>query len=241
MSDSSTSSTVDSDEATIENLRWYATVQESASLLNQGGSPVLEKCTRGPLRPQGQAGDDQDSTNESAKQERKRFPPQSDFSRSTAAVYSFQNGQHSGEASLQELVEGLDSGDVSKECRVFSVAENEWVSLKSVLDQEELAESETISSEINQTACKRQKKAPRLVSQWGNGEVYKIPTPEPLQSTAAVNGISKKRSKHTCPPGKLMRPITKAIMQWSMIEEGDKLLLGLSGGKDSISLLQYVP
>ena len=29
----------------------------------------------------------------------------------------------------------------------------------------------------------------------------------------------------------------KAMIQWDMIHEGDRLLLGLSGGKDSLSLL----
>jgi len=39
------------------------------------------------------------------------------------------------------------------------------------------------------------------------------------------------------PPAKMMRLITQAILQWNMIEDGDNLLLGLSGGKDSLSLL----
>ncbi len=34
-----------------------------------------------------------------------------------------------------------------------------------------------------------------------------------------------------------MRYITQAVFQWNMLEEGDRLLLGLSGGKDSLSLL----
>ena len=29
----------------------------------------------------------------------------------------------------------------------------------------------------------------------------------------------------------------QAMIQWDMIQEGDRLLLGLSGGKDSLSLL----
>jgi len=39
------------------------------------------------------------------------------------------------------------------------------------------------------------------------------------------------------PPQKLVRLITKAIIEWKMIEPGDRLLLGLSGGKDSLTLL----
>jgi len=38
-------------------------------------------------------------------------------------------------------------------------------------------------------------------------------------------------------PKNLMRPIGKAITEFNMIEEGDRVLLGLSGGKDSLTLL----
>jgi selenocysteine lyase/cysteine desulfurase/tRNA(Ile)-lysidine synthase TilS/MesJ len=46
-----------------------------------------------------------------------------------------------------------------------------------------------------------------------------------------------KHQRHIKPPAKLQRMVTKALVQWNMIEEGDKLLLGLSGGKDSMTLL----
>ncbi len=39
------------------------------------------------------------------------------------------------------------------------------------------------------------------------------------------------------PPAKMMHLVTHAVLQWNMIEDGDRLLLGLSGGKDSLSLL----
>lgn len=38
-------------------------------------------------------------------------------------------------------------------------------------------------------------------------------------------------------PKTLMRPIGQAITEFKMIEEGDRVLLGLSGGKDSLTLL----
>lgn len=38
-------------------------------------------------------------------------------------------------------------------------------------------------------------------------------------------------------PKNLMRPIGKAVTEFNMIEEGDRILLGLSGGKDSLTLL----
>jgi tRNA 2-thiocytidine biosynthesis protein TtcA len=52
----------------------------------------------------------------------------------------------------------------------------------------------------------------------------------------------------TMPPKSLLRPVGRAIADYRMIEEGDRILLGLSGGKDSLSLLhilhhlqQYAP
>ncbi|RHY14008.1 hypothetical protein DYB25_001414 [Aphanomyces astaci] len=42
------------------------------------------------------------------------------------------------------------------------------------------------------------------------------------------------------PPKKLMRLVGQAMMQWQMIEDGDRLLLGVSGGKDSLSLLHIL-
>lgn len=52
----------------------------------------------------------------------------------------------------------------------------------------------------------------------------------------------------TKPPKSLMRQVGRAIADFDMIHDGDRILLGLSGGKDSLSLLhilnhlrQYAP
>lgn len=42
---------------------------------------------------------------------------------------------------------------------------------------------------------------------------------------------------YVSPPQSLRRPTGKAIADYQMIQEGDRILLGLSGGKDSLSLL----
>lgn len=42
------------------------------------------------------------------------------------------------------------------------------------------------------------------------------------------------------PPKSLLRPVGKAIVEFDMIREGDRILLGVSGGKDSLSLLQIL-
>ena len=39
------------------------------------------------------------------------------------------------------------------------------------------------------------------------------------------------------PPKSLLRKVGRAIADYTMIREGDRILLGVSGGKDSLSLL----
>ena len=72
-----------------------------------------------------------------------------------------------------------------------------------------------------------------------------IPSPEilitgsvPIQAQNV--GISLPPStlhKVLTPPKKIMKLVGQAIKDFSMIQEGDRLLLGLSGGKDSLTLL----
>lgn len=42
------------------------------------------------------------------------------------------------------------------------------------------------------------------------------------------------------PPKALLKPVGRAIVQHEMINEGDRVLLGLSGGKDSLALLMIL-
>ncbi len=42
------------------------------------------------------------------------------------------------------------------------------------------------------------------------------------------------------PPKALLRPVGRAIVEFDMIRDGDRILLGVSGGKDSLSLLHLL-
>ena len=46
--------------------------------------------------------------------------------------------------------------------------------------------------------------------------------------------------KHALPPKKIMKLVGQAVKEWAMIQDGDRLLLGLSGGKDSLALLHVL-
>lgn len=47
-------------------------------------------------------------------------------------------------------------------------------------------------------------------------------------------------SQRACPPRSLLRAVGRAIADYAMIRPGDRVLLGLSGGKDSLGLLHVL-
>lgn len=91
-----------------------------------------------------------------------------------------------------------------------------------------------------------EKKPARYSTEWGKGHFHPV---QPVSVVANGCGPSSncigppvrtKKVAHVKPPSKLMRVVTQAMLQWDMLEEGDRLLLGLSGGKDSLSLLHVL-
>ena len=71
-----------------------------------------------------------------------------------------------------------------------------------------------------------------------------MPLPPPpadaAPSAMPASAASASAPRRVAPPRQLMRQVSQAIAEWDMIREGDRLLLGLSGGKDSLSLLHVL-
>jgi hypothetical protein len=74
----------------------------------------------------------------------------------------------------------------------------------------------------------------------GPGRTYLPVGPAPTVTTGPDGTKAKAKSAVHLPPKKIMKGVGQAIKDWSMIEEGDRLLLGLSGGKDSLALLHIL-
>ncbi|KAI9914156.1 hypothetical protein PsorP6_006312 [Peronosclerospora sorghi] len=77
--------------------------------------------------------------------------------------------------------------------------------------------------------------------------VRKVLTASRDTTTATVEEITRVITHKTSstklfptPPKKLLRSVGQAMIQWDMIQEDDRLLLGVSGGKDSLSLLHVL-
>ncbi len=182
----------------------------------------------------------------------------------------FRDGEHNGEATLDEIIEGHDDGELSDRCLIYDQANDSWVAIGTFVDRDNLASAEkeeqplvsdslgedetnTFSQVVQsfeidqmedfQPVSKNDRKKPkRDISAWGKGQVQPLTTrTEEKESTGKdVSSSRRKKSKHTKPPAKLMRLCTQAMIQWDMLEDGDRLLLGLSGGKDSMSLLHVL-
>ena len=183
----------------------------------------------------------------------------------------FRDGEHSGEATLDEIIEGRDDGELSDYCQIFDPTTDSWQMIASFVEKDNFndikddpIESEyPISEEANplefishdipsiemepdedfQPVNKNDRKKPkRDISAWGKGQVQSLTTKvegnENDENDITVS--RRKKSRHIKPPPKLMRLCTQAMIQWDMLEDGDRLMLGLSGGKDSMSLLHVL-
>ena len=169
-------------------------------------------------------------------------------------VVTFRDGDHSGEATLKEISDGIDDGELSDLCEVFDNISGHWSSFRSFMQTVDKTKAVSPAHIMHKEFARStgsiptgegQKKAPRTSSTWGCAMPSHVAN-KPVNGSSATgvrsnearraSGAKTKRFRHEKPPPKIMRLATQAIMQWDMIKEGDRLLLGLSGGKDSLSL-----
>jgi len=176
----------------------------------------------------------------------------------STSILFFRDGEHTGEATFGEIEAGVDDGELSEHCQIFDQQAAEWVSFEKLSLDVKKAKSEDVKMETERsvpvetcvTETKPEKKAYRDSSTWGQANVVdaakmakssgqSMPMDVDNNSAPQQQRSVKKNKKfrHIQPPAKIMRLATQAIIQWEMIKEGDRLLLGLSGGKDSLSLL----
>lgn len=263
-------------------LRWYVYPKEVAAFVQQGldvvpGTESRNQLT-GALRPIAWYGEETSPVEEKS-----------------ISLYRFREGEHTGEAPLDEIQDGYSDGELSDSCQIYATESDSWVLISTFLK----SQSHTITTpnsskeEINQTEEERlsldqdavtdtsstkgailassneiaeeektdvltsqdvsavidipvvekheRKKPSRDSSTWGQGvKVALQPTSALSDKIDSTGSRKREKSKHIKPPAKLMRLVTQAMIQWDMIEDGDRLLLGLSGGKDSMSLLHIL-
>lgn len=247
------------DEVELEDLRWYVYPKECAEALisESGFVETVEFPLEGALDPR--------KEDDGSLHERKRSnDDMNSMTTPIAAVpgstnlFSFRDGEHMGEAPLEEIEEGVEGGELSERCEIFDVGIGEWVQFSNFVRKpkkvkKNAMKSNTVAKAERPGEVKERsgwKKASRDSDQWGRGSIViqpadsiqQEPGVQPVDNAEPVKQDKEKKQgnkkfKHTKPPAKMMRLITQALIQWEMIEEGDRLLLGLSGGKDSLSLL----
>lgn len=69
------------------------------------------------------------------------------------------------------------------------------------------------------------------------GAAAAAPAASALAARSGSSGPPGAKGKLPVPPKKLMRLVGQAIRDWRMVADGDRLVVGLSGGKDSLTLL----
>jgi len=285
---------------TLEDLRWYVYQQECVDALRDGLEEVPftnnKNIMLGCVLREGY--DDKEIVDMEVETGKLIVEESKASSSMPPSILLFQEGEHSGEATYEDIKAGYEDGELGKECVIFSPPLDEWIPIEEYLQQHEsnllehstgtrkrdlselsmVESAERPSSEeihglkidapsndvaltcntFNPAAEKRDKKKPsRDISQWGQSSAPHITNPTSVVSDNSIhdekkadcpdcvvsdklpNPIQGKKSKKKLnkPPAKMMRFITQAMIQWDMIHEGDRLLLGLSGGKDSLSLL----
>ncbi|KAL3918014.1 MAG: hypothetical protein SGILL_004444 [Bacillariaceae sp.] len=277
------------EEDTISTLRWYVYPKDVARYVRDGveevpGTRILDNI-QGAIVPLAWRkettaffGDDTPLEQESVTNDAEQDPAVLDNTRVLPQTYNFRDGNHSGAAPMEEIMEGFDDGELSDQCQIFHEGTDEWIDVTKFLQNSGVLRSsdaargvdETFSNDLHDDDTnsdmalvgfdpdnelqlldkKNNKKPARDSAAWGTGqmqpalvvETSRLRSPEDSQVKNVAHGSDYRTKKlaHVKPPPKLLRLVTQAMIQWDMLRDGDRLLLGLSGGKDSLSLLHIL-
>jgi selenocysteine lyase/cysteine desulfurase len=268
---------VDEDDDSSSALRWYVYPKDVARSLRDGLDSVqtADDGSRflGALNPLVLRVDSDIKRLLNAPEDLPTIQPKKHLDRT--AIVHFRDGEHTGDAPLEEVLEGFGSGELSADCMVYDTRTDRWKPISSFVTEPEPqghttpdrqdSNDETLTAEtFDAVPCdnalaqqvvdidvdvddelplmeKNDKKRPARDSKsWGVGLVQ-VPGSIPSVNGGAIDiETTRSKSRHVKPPAKLMRQVTQAMIQWDMLQDGDRLLLGLSGGKDSLSLLHIL-
>lgn len=241
----------------LEDLRWYVYPQECAQMLASQEEPASKGPPKGALDPnRANTGEPSRSVSGLSSQSRpdvdrkRKLETKADLAQSDAPVLvdgmvQFRDVGTNGVGSLAELDNRIRSGELSDNCEIRNNDSGEWLRVRALLGSNKKYKSispETRVTSGTEANMSHMKKEARSSASWGIGrsvatgkETAKLEKADMGEESSISAKMSK--NKHKKPPAKMMRLINQAIFNWDMIENGDRLLLGLSGGKDSLSLL----
>ncbi|GMH76596.1 hypothetical protein TL16_g07135 [Triparma laevis f. inornata] len=228
-----------------EGLRWFLYPREAAEIIKTTGGEnyVEDGIVEGIVQPGKVVAQQQQLENEVSDDEGKTYP--------------FREAEgHEGEATREELKEGFEEEEITHRCVVWDG--EEWAPIAEFLEAKVAPPvapkpKAVAGKERSAVGLKGNEKKPARGSEnWTQGQAVttttvpvtttlaptptSTPAPTPTPTPTPQHPQTKKK-KPKRPPKKLLKKIGEAMMQWKMIKEGDRLLLGLSGGKDSLTLL----
>ncbi|RLN50300.1 hypothetical protein BBJ29_008522 [Phytophthora kernoviae] len=215
------------EEADDEALRWFVYPSEATEAIKRGEKPVLTETIRGPYQPAryltGEIRDQWKDVSTTVTASSvcglatccpvPANPSTSNNSNNHSKTFSTAAGsdrETGGKYPLRSTSNGLD-----------------------VVDTPVVAKTNTDCSTANCSTGRCPVRTPPACSLGVTATTVQETTTAMAQKTAATKLFPT-------PPKKLMRWVGQAMMQWDMIQDGDRLLLGVSGGKDSLSLLHVL-